>query len=131
TNKESIAVDEARRLGIPVMAIVDSNSDPSGIKFPVPGNDDALRAVQTYCDLFAGAVLDGLQAEMKAAGVDVGSAARPTGDDLPAEGGEAAAAEGAEPPVEDKDAKPEGEAKAAKKAPRKGARRAKEKAAAD
>lgn len=74
TNKESIAVEEARRLGIPVIAILDSNSDPKGVTFPVPGNDDALRAIQTYCDLMAGAVLDGLQAEMKAAGVDVGAA---------------------------------------------------------
>jgi small subunit ribosomal protein S2 len=133
TNKEAIAVDEARRLGIPVMAIVDSNSDPTGIKYPVPGNDDALRAVQTYCDLFAGAVIDGLQAEMKAAGVDVGSASRPVADEVPAEaveGGEAAAA--AEGPAEDKDAKADTDSKAAKKALRKpGARRAKEKAAVE
>jgi small subunit ribosomal protein S2 len=133
TNKEAIAVDEARRLGIPVMAIVDSNSDPTGIKYPVPGNDDALRAVQTYCDLFAGAVLDGLQAEMKAAGVDVGSAAQPVAEEVPAEAGEVAAeAAVGEGPVEDKDAKPETDTKAAKKGPRKsGGRRAKEKATAE
>ena len=89
TNKEAIAVDEARRLGIPVIAIVDSNSDPTNIKFPIPGNDDALRAIQTYCDLFAAAVLDGLQVEMKAAGVDVGAAVEPAGEAVPAEGGEA------------------------------------------
>jgi small subunit ribosomal protein S2 len=74
TNKEAIAVLEARRLGIPVVAVIDSNSDPSGIRFPIPGNDDALRAIQLYCELVSGAVLDGLQAELKAAGVDVGAA---------------------------------------------------------
>ncbi len=73
TNKESLAIQEANKLGIPVVAIVDSNSDPDGITFPVPGNDDALRAIETYCDLLAGSVLDGLQAEMSAAGIDVGA----------------------------------------------------------
>ncbi|CAK0762950.1 30S ribosomal subunit protein S2 [uncultured Gammaproteobacteria bacterium] len=72
TNKESIAVKEANKLGIPVAAVIDSNSDPDGIAFPVPGNDDALRAIDLYCDLISGAVLDGLQAEMTAAGIDVG-----------------------------------------------------------
>ncbi|MQP67636.1 30S ribosomal protein S2 [Niveispirillum sp. SYP-B3756] len=73
TNKESLAIQEANKLGIPVVAIVDSNSSPDGITFPVPGNDDALRAIETYCDLLAGSVLDGLQAEMSAAGIDVGA----------------------------------------------------------
>jgi small subunit ribosomal protein S2 len=73
TNKESLAIQEANKLGIPVVAIVDSNSDPDGITFPVPGNDDALRAIETYCDLLAGSVLDGLQAEMSASGIDVGA----------------------------------------------------------
>lgn len=73
TNKESIAVKEANKLGIPVIAVIDSNSDPDGIAFPVPGNDDALRAIDMYCELISGAVLDGLQAEMVAAGIDVGS----------------------------------------------------------
>jgi len=73
TNKESIAVKEANKLGIPVVAVIDSNSDPDGIAFPIPGNDDALRAIDLYCDLLSGAVLDGLQAEMVAAGIDVGS----------------------------------------------------------
>ena len=72
TNKESIAVQEANKLGIPVVAIVDSNSNPDGITYPIPGNDDAMRAIELYCDLFVGAVLDGLQAEMTAAGVDIG-----------------------------------------------------------
>ncbi len=83
TNKESIAVAEARRLNIPVAAVLDSNSDPAGITFPVPGNDDALRAIQLYCDLMAGAVLDGLQEELKAAGVDVGASESAPRDDLP------------------------------------------------
>jgi small subunit ribosomal protein S2 len=72
TNKEHLAVLEANKLGIPVAAILDSNSDPSGITFPVPGNDDAIRAIALYCELLAGAVLDGLEAEMVASGVDIG-----------------------------------------------------------
>jgi small subunit ribosomal protein S2 len=75
TNKESIAVAEAQKLGIPVVAILDSNSDPKGIDFPVPGNDDAMRAISLYCDLVSGAVLDGIQAEMLSAGVDIGESA--------------------------------------------------------
>ena len=77
TNKEAIAVQEANRLKIPVVAVLDSNSSPDGITYPIPGNDDAMRAVHLYCDLAAGAVLDGLQAEMAASGVDVGAAAQP------------------------------------------------------
>jgi small subunit ribosomal protein S2 len=53
TNKEAIAIQEAKRLGIPVVAIIDSNCDPDGIDFPIPGNDDAARAIQLYCDLIA------------------------------------------------------------------------------
>jgi small subunit ribosomal protein S2 len=63
TNKEAIAVEEAVKLGIPVVAIVDSNSDPSRITYPVPGNDDATRAIELYCDLVAQAVLDAIEAE--------------------------------------------------------------------
>ncbi len=74
TNKEHIAVAEARKLGIPVIAVVDSNSDPEGLMFPVPGNDDAIRAISMYCDLFADAVLDGLQQELMSTGKDVGEA---------------------------------------------------------
>ncbi|MBV6632608.1 MAG: 30S ribosomal protein S2 [Alphaproteobacteria bacterium] len=73
TNKESIAIQEANKLGIPVIAVIDTNSDPEGIAFPIPGNDDALRAIDMYCDLIADAVLDGIQAEMEAAGVDLGA----------------------------------------------------------
>lgn len=75
TNKEEIAIQEARKLGIPVVAIVDTNSCPDNINYPIPGNDDALRAINLYCDLAAAAVLDGLQAEMRSAGVDVGESA--------------------------------------------------------
>lgn len=74
TNKEAIAIQEACRLGIPVVAVLDSNSDPHGVNFPIPGNDDALRAIKTYCELISGAVLDGLQAEMVSAGIDLGEA---------------------------------------------------------
>lgn len=72
TNKEEIAVKEAAKLGIPIVAIVDSNSDPSDITFPVPGNDDASKAINLYCDLVAAAVLDGLEAEAASSGEDIG-----------------------------------------------------------
>jgi small subunit ribosomal protein S2 len=78
TNRESIAVAEAKKLNIPVVAVIDSNSDPRGIDFPIPGNDDALRAISLYCDLVVDAVLDGIQAEMSAAGVDLGGLEEPT-----------------------------------------------------
>jgi small subunit ribosomal protein S2 len=74
TNKESIAVAEARKLGIPVTAILDSNSDPEGITHPIPGNDDAARALSLYCDLIARAVIDGLSEGQAAAGIDAGEA---------------------------------------------------------
>ena len=76
TNKEAIAVAEANTLRIPVVAILDSNSSPDGIAYPIPGNDDAMRAIHLYCDLVASAVLDGLQAELAASGVDVGARAQ-------------------------------------------------------
>ncbi len=72
TNKEALAVAEANKLGIPVVAILDSNSDPAGIDFPVPGNDDAARAIALYCDLVARAALDGMTAQLGSAGVDIG-----------------------------------------------------------
>ena len=93
TNKEEIAVQEANKLGIPVVAVIDSNSDPDGIAYPVPGNDDALRAINTYCELFSGAVLDGIQAEMVARGEDLGAAEDAGEAELPvAEEGAAAPA---------------------------------------
>ncbi len=75
TNKEAIAVAEANKLRIPVVAVLDSNSDPAGIAYPIPGNDDAMRAIHLYCELVSGAVLDGLQAEMAASGLDIGARA--------------------------------------------------------
>ena len=72
TNKEDLAVLEAKKLGIPVIAILDTNSSPDGIDFPIPGNDDAARAIALYCDLIARAALDGMAAQMGAAGVDIG-----------------------------------------------------------
>ena len=73
TNKEAIAVEEGTKLGIPVIAVVDSNSNPDGITFPIPGNDDAIRSISLYCDLVARAVLDGLQREAVASGKDIGA----------------------------------------------------------
>jgi len=73
TCKESLAIDEAVKLGIPVIAIIDTNSDPDKITFPVPGNDDASRAIELYCDLAARSVLDGIEAEVMASGKDVGA----------------------------------------------------------
>lgn len=74
TNKEDIAVKEANKLGIPVIAIVDSNSSPDGIDYLIPGNDDAQRAIDLYCTLVSAAILDGLQAEMQTKGADLGEA---------------------------------------------------------
>jgi len=74
TNKESIAVKEARKLGIPVVAIIDTNCDPDEVDFPIPGNDDAARAIQLYCNLVADSVLDGLSESSMATGVDPGAA---------------------------------------------------------
>jgi small subunit ribosomal protein S2 len=77
TNKEAIAILEARKLNIPVVSILDTNCDPNGITYPVPGNDDAARALQLYCDLIADAVLDGLAAGQASLGVDLGAAEAP------------------------------------------------------
>ena len=71
-NKEDLAIAEANKLGIPVVAIVDSNCSPSGIDYIIPGNDDAARAISLYCDLIARAALDGMSAQLGAAGVDLG-----------------------------------------------------------
>ena len=77
TNKEAIAIQEARKLNIPVVAILDTNCDPQGITYPIPGNDDAARALQLYCDLVADAVLDGLTEGQASLGVDIGAAEAP------------------------------------------------------
>ena len=106
TNKEDIAVLEANKLGIPVVAVIDSNASPDGVDYPIPGNDDAMRAITLYCELAQGAILDGLQAEMVASGGDAGSAAEApiepalvAEEAAPAE--EAAAEAVAEAPVEE------------------------------
>ena len=85
TNKETIAVAEARVLKIPVVAILDSNSDPTGITYPGPGNDDAIRAIKMYCELVANTVLGGISDEMKSAGVDVGEGEAAPVEALPAD----------------------------------------------
>ncbi|MEQ8405509.1 MAG: 30S ribosomal protein S2 [Oceanicaulis sp.] len=122
TNKEAIAIQEAKRLNIPVVAVVDTNCDPDPIDFPIPGNDDAARALALYCDLIAEAVLDGISDSQAAFGMDMGESEAPSEAQLgleaapaeaaPAEAGEQtpteAAAEQAEPKVdEQKAAKPE------------------------
>ena len=84
TNKEAIAVLEARKRGIPIVAVLDSNSDPDGIDYPIPGNDDAIRAVSLYCDLMSSAVLDGIRAEIAASGGDVGELSEPPAEEVPA-----------------------------------------------
>jgi small subunit ribosomal protein S2 len=80
TNKESIAIAEARKLHMPVVAVVDSNCDPDGISHPIPGNDDAGRAITLYCDLIARAAIDGIERAQGAVGVDLGAAEEPVGE---------------------------------------------------
>ncbi len=90
TNKESIAVAEARKLKIPVIAIVDTNCDPDEVDFPIPGNDDAGRAIALYCDLISRAAIDGIERAQGAAGVDIGEAEAPPAEEtLAAADGEA------------------------------------------
>jgi small subunit ribosomal protein S2 len=84
TNKEDIAIKEARRLNIPVAAIVDTNCDPNGITYVVPGNDDASRAVTLYCDLIARAAIDGIARAQGERGVDMGAAEKPIAEAVPA-----------------------------------------------
>jgi small subunit ribosomal protein S2 len=85
TNKEDIAIKEARRLNIPVAAIVDTNCDPNGISYIVPGNDDAGRAITLYCDLIAKAAIDGISRAQGEMGVDLGAAEKPVVEDVSAE----------------------------------------------
>jgi small subunit ribosomal protein S2 len=77
TNKEALAIAEANKLGIPVVAVLDTNSNPVGVDYPIPGNDDAARAIMLYCDLAASAALDGMAAGMGQAGFDIGEAEEP------------------------------------------------------
>ncbi len=90
TNKEELAIAEGKKLGIPVIAVLDTNCDPENIDFPIPGNDDATRAIDLYCNLVADAVLDGIQQELSSAGVDIG-AMEPKVEEIP--GAEEVAAE--------------------------------------
>jgi small subunit ribosomal protein S2 len=85
TNREAIAIQEARRLGIPVAAILDSNCDPDGIAFPIPGNDDAGRAIALYCDLIARAAIDGIGRAQGDIGIDVGASEVPQEESAVAE----------------------------------------------
>src|SRR5262249_18246950 len=86
TNKEDIAIKEAQRRHIPAPAVLDNNSDPAGITYPVPGNDDAARAITLYCDLIARAAIDGISRAQGDLGIDVGAAEKPILEALPAEG---------------------------------------------
>jgi small subunit ribosomal protein S2 len=85
TNKEDIAIKEAQRLNIPVAAVVDTNCDPAGITYVVPGNDDASRAIALYCELVAKASIDGISRAQGEAGIDTGAAAQPIAEELPAQ----------------------------------------------
>ena len=85
TNKEQIAIKEANRLGIPVIAVIDTNSDPAGVTYPIPGNDDAGRAVALYCDLISRACIEGISLAQSGSGVDIGAAAEPiVAEEVPA-----------------------------------------------
>jgi small subunit ribosomal protein S2 len=86
TNKEQLAIKEAERLHIPVAAILDTNCDPDGITYPIPGNDDAGRAIALYCDLVARAALDGISRSQGSFGMDLGAEEAPVAIDLPPEG---------------------------------------------
>ena len=103
TNKEEIAINEANKLGIPVVAVLDSNSNPKGVDYPIPGNDDAIRAIELYCKLLSDSVLDGIQAEFAASGGDVGELREVPVDPAVGEGAvsESAAGEVPEPSVEE------------------------------
>jgi small subunit ribosomal protein S2 len=80
TNKESIAIAEARKLHMPVVAVVDSNCDPEGISHPIPGNDDAGRAITLYCDMISRAAIDGIERAQGAVGIDLGAAEEPASE---------------------------------------------------
>ena len=99
TNKEHIAIAEANTLNIPVVGILDSNSSPENITYPIPGNDDAIRAISLYCDLMAESVLDGIQQELTASGTDIGAAEDAPVETLP-EAAEAEAAPAEAPAAE-------------------------------
>ena len=105
-NKEDLAIAEAKKLGIPVVAVVDTNCSPDGVDYIIPGNDDAARAIALYCDLVSRAALDGMGAQLENAGVDLGALEEGTVEETLAE--EAAPAEAEAPAAEE--AAPEAEA---------------------
>jgi small subunit ribosomal protein S2 len=80
-----IAIQEAKKLGIPIVGIIDSNSNPDGITYPVPGNDDAARAINLYCDLLSKSVIEGISQSQGDAGIDLGEAVEPLAEELPVE----------------------------------------------
>ncbi len=111
TNKEQLAIKEAGRLGIPVAAIVDTNCDPDGIKFPIPGNDDAARAITLYCDLISRAAIDGISRSQGSLGIDIGELEAPIAEELPEASAsvaepDAATLAGEDAPAEDLPAEP-------------------------
>ena len=81
TNKEAIAIKEAKKIGIPVVAILDTNSSTDGVDFPIPGNDDASRAISLYCDLVSKTILDGMESQLGSAGIDLGEAQTPLSEE--------------------------------------------------
>jgi small subunit ribosomal protein S2 len=119
TNKEAIAIAEALKLKIPVIAVIDSNSNPDGITYPVPGNDDAGRAITLYCDLIARAAIDGIERAQGVAGIDIGeseevaeSALEDAAAEAPVANGKAGEPEPAHAPEPKKAAKAKAKAKA-------------------
>jgi len=121
TNRDDIAIAEAKRLGIPVVGVIDTNSKPDGLDYPVPGNDDATRAIRLYCDLVAEAVLDGIQADLTAQGVDLGAVSEAPAEAVAAPAEEAKTEEA---PVEAAPAEEVPAEAAAEKAPAKKAKAA-------
>ena len=87
--KEDLAIAEAKKLGIPVVGVVDTNCSPNGVDYIIPGNDDAARAIALYCDLISRAALDGMSAQLDAAGVDLGALEELPEEEAVAEGAEA------------------------------------------
>ncbi|MCH8863721.1 MAG: 30S ribosomal protein S2, partial [Proteobacteria bacterium] len=135
TNREEIAVHEANNLKIPVVAVLDTNCNPDGIAFPIPGNDDATRAIKLFCDLVSATVLDGIQEELKGQGVDTGAAETAPAEPAAAKAAEEkpkgkAEAEKTAEKAKDADAKDKDEKKAepAKKEPAKKAEKPEDKA---
>ncbi|WP_333684650.1 30S ribosomal protein S2 [Pontibaca methylaminivorans] len=102
--KEALAISEANKLGIPVVAVVDTNCAPDGVDYIIPGNDDAARAIALYCDLVARAALDGMSAQLGAAGVDIGAFEEAPVEEALAEDDTAAEAEAAEPAADEGEA---------------------------